>query len=112
MKLFQRATASSERLSRVLPEEKFRGLWKTMGKSLAEACGRHQGQLSCACPSGPSTAWRTVREFRPQPVECGEGRGDSAQLRGSREVKLFAKIVRSHKPRFALCYSHQQTLRI
>jgi len=45
-----------------------------------------------------------VHEFHPQAVNRGDGACDSAQDRCEPGVKLLAKFVGSHKPRFAHLY--------
>ena len=79
-------------------------LWKKMGKSLAEASGRTQGQDS-APPGGLTIHSRpTAEKIHPQHVDHGDGADESAQSRESRRVKLLAKFVRANKPRSASPY--------
>jgi hypothetical protein len=80
------------------------GLWKNMGKSLAEACAPIQGKDSHPVRRIRSTASRTGEGFRPQPVDRGDDARDSAGLRGFTCVKLLAKLEGIHKPRFAHDY--------
>jgi hypothetical protein len=86
------------------------GLWKNMGKSLAQGSGQTQGQVSsAACPESP-TSRRTAEKIHRRAVNSGDGARDSAQSRESGRVKLLAKFVRANKPRSFPLYYHQQTL--
>jgi hypothetical protein len=81
-----------------------------MGKSLAEASGQTQGQLSPTAPVKMSTAARTAEKINQPAVDFGDGARDSAQSRESRAVKLLAKFVGANKPRSSRLYKLQQSL--